>query len=189
MRKWIILSVVSLVSLPAIAQNDDQSALHAQHKIIQGMFDGNDPTRVHMLYASAAYEAHDIPKMILEADRTLALDRKYETLKSTERGFIYFVKGMAYLADRPKMALPFLTKAASLLRDSRTLYNLSCTQSILGMFPQAEISFREALESGARDGRFGDSKYYINSSLSDEQLAPLRARPTYRHILQTFGYK
>jgi hypothetical protein len=103
---------------------------------------------------------------------------------------MYSFKGTAVLfSNRPKEALPILVKAASLVKDSRTLYNLTCAQSVLGKLPQAEATFQEALESASLDGRFGDAAYWIDQSKSDEQLAALRARPAYGRAVKKFSAK
>lgn len=154
---------------------------------INAILDGRDPVRAQMLKTIAAFEAHDAPAVVREADKMLKLDRTQRRLKPRELGLVYSMQGIAYLfQDRPKTALPILEKASSLTDDSRTFYNLACAQSVLGKFPKAESSFRKALEAGSKNDRFGSAAHWIAESKTDEQLAALRARPAYRKILREF---
>lgn len=169
----------ALFALPAFA---------APGADVEAVLDGRDPVRAQMLKTIAAFEEHDSPAVVREADKTLKLEAEHKKLKPRELGLVYSMKGIAVLFEgKAKKALPLLEKASTLSPDSRTFYNLACAQSVLGKLPEAESSFRKSLEAGSKDGRFGDAVYYMRESRTDAQLAALRARPGYAKIMKEFG--
>ncbi|MBI2362530.1 MAG: hypothetical protein HYV15_04005 [Elusimicrobia bacterium] len=176
-----MLKLIAVIALSAAA---------APGADMQAVLDGRDPVRAQMLKVIAAFEAHDSPAVVREADSTLKLEAKHKKLKPRELGLVYSMKGIAVLFEgKAKTALPLLEKASKLSGDSRTWYNLACAQSVLGKLPEAESSFRKSLEAGSKDGRFGDAAYYIGESRTDAQLAALRARPGYAKVMKEFGAK